>query len=392
MAKRSLNLDKIDQVRNYFDDIKPDLFQIKNHPLAEKEDYVKELYISLLCSISAYDGDVAASETMYIKRIMSGIKLKTEFARLAKQGMEIEKSTIDEFIKHFSENDLGYYFVADALVIAVSDGILADKEIELIAELSELLKITRSEIEFLSGLIAVLIAQNSEELSKYLKDNKSKADLTYLIQGIFPDYVDTSRTIYFTGNVVFDDNLTLMQDEVIFENARVTFKKNVKIVINLNKLVKISKCEFTAENSDSIVNIIELNKIGKIEIRESLFRDVNKRLFLIRNCKDVQIQDNRFSKCGYTYNTEVGEKGGVMNILHSEGTISTNSFENCFIQNLHYSGGFDSEYFCDAYLISFEGSKFNVKRNLEQDCRKYNDKSWQTEKTPFSEVDSEIGY
>lgn len=365
MAKRNLNLENIDKVRKYFDEIKPDLFQIKNHPLADKEDYIKELYISVLCSISAYDDDMAESETLFIKRIMRGVNLKTEFAKLARQGLDIKKQTVDEFIKHFSENDLGYYFIADALVVAVSDGILADKEIELIAELSELLKITRSEIETLSGLIAVLISQNSDDLALYLKNNELKTDLTYLIKGIFPDYVDNSKKIVFTGDVVFDKDITLMQDEVIFDNARITIKKNVKILINLNKSVSIYKCEFTAESSDKIVDIIELNKIGKIEIRESLFHDVNKRLFLIRSCENVQIHDNRFIKCGLSSIHSETIYGGVFEINASKGDIKDNSFEFCFISNEKKKITYYIEIYekANGFIACFTDSKFNFINN-----------------------------
>lgn len=350
MAKEKLNLVSIDKVRKYFEEIKPDLFQVTGHPLTNEEDYVKELYISLLCSIAAFDGDVAESESMYIKRIIKGANLRTEFSKIVKQGLEIKKSTIDEFVKAFSEKDLGYCFVADALVIAVSDGVLADKEVELIAELSEILKVSRTDIEVLSGLIAVLISQNNDGLNKFLKNNKLKTDLAYLIKSIFPDYVDTTNTVYFTGDVVLDKDTTLLQDKVIFENANVVIKKDVYLLINGNKNVFIKGCKFNSQAS----NVIRITNIANVEIEQTRFMCFKNRTLDISNIAKIAINRCAFEECSFAYNTNEKMSGGVIITENTYGNITDCTFRNCSIKNEWYdsSSNFHPRGFCGYFKSS----------------------------------------
>jgi len=124
----------IDKARAYFKEKKPEVFPLTGHPLAKEDIYVKEIYVSILCSIAAYDGEIAESEMIFIKKVINGLELNTKFEQLVKNGLEISNQLVDDFIKAFSGKEYAFNFIADALMLAVSDGKLHDKEIELISE------------------------------------------------------------------------------------------------------------------------------------------------------------------------------------------------------------------------------------------------------------------
>lgn len=185
--KTKINTEKIENIRSYFREIKPILFKIEGHPIANEDTFVKELYISLLCSIAAYDNEIADSEKLYIERIIAVCKLEQNFSTYLKLGLEPKKETIDEFIKAFGKKDLGYCFIADALIIAASDGILADKELDLIAELSEILMLNKKDLEIIAELVGILISQNEDGLTNFIKNRKSMKGLGCLVNSFFPD-------------------------------------------------------------------------------------------------------------------------------------------------------------------------------------------------------------
>lgn len=181
MNKKNANIEKIDEARIYFSEIRIKLFSFNDHPLTKESTYLKEIYIALLCSISAYDGEISKEETELIKKIINGIKLKTEFAQLVKLGVEIEQKTIDDFFKYFSKEPLAFNFLFDALLLSACDGFMHDKEIELISEISEILKILPKDVEFISKLVSSFIAHDRILTKSLLSKVKYSTNFKYLL-------------------------------------------------------------------------------------------------------------------------------------------------------------------------------------------------------------------
>lgn len=171
------------------DKIKPELYPFTGHPLKMEEEYNKNLYISLLFSIAAYDGDIANSESNYIRRIFLGAKAKEDFDNLVKQGVEITHERMNEFIRAFSEKELAKNFIVDAIILACCDGDVKEKELEIIAELSEVLKIKKPHIEQIARLAAVILEQDIDEfvgLKKTLVKTVEIKNFAYYLSDFVP--------------------------------------------------------------------------------------------------------------------------------------------------------------------------------------------------------------
>jgi len=181
MKSKNTNVNKIDDARLYFSEIRVKLFSFNGHPLAQENVYKKEIYIALLCSISAYDGEIAKEETELIKKIVNGINLKTNYSQLVRLGAEIEKKTIDDFFKEFSNKPRAFNFLFDALLLASCDGFIHDKEIELISEISELLRILPKDVEIIAKLVSSFTAGDKTLTKKLVKKVKYASIFKYLL-------------------------------------------------------------------------------------------------------------------------------------------------------------------------------------------------------------------
>lgn len=188
MTKSQINIENIEKTRAYFKEKKNEIYRLAGHPLSKESKYLKELYVTLLCSVAAYDGKLAEGETNYIKRVMNGMELKTDFATVMKMGLEIDHKIIDEFVKFFSGNNHSHCFLADALIVAASDGVLHDKEIELVSEISELLLLTREDVDKISKLISVVFLRDLELISKFYKSTKLRINFDYLVKSFIPNF------------------------------------------------------------------------------------------------------------------------------------------------------------------------------------------------------------
>jgi len=195
MNKKRIDTKEIEEARLHFSEIRVKLFSFNGHPLAKENVYKKEIYIALLCSISAYDGEISEKENELIKKIINGINLKTSYSQLLKLGVEIEPKTIDDFFENFSQKPLAFNFLFDALLLASCDGFIHDKEIELIAEISELLRIFPKDVEFIAKLVSSFTAYNKVLTKSLLSQSKYSNNFKYLLTQLesYPERKKTSK-------------------------------------------------------------------------------------------------------------------------------------------------------------------------------------------------------
>lgn len=360
MKQNKLNIENIEKARKYFQEKKPEIFPIANHPMEKEEEYHQELYISLLCSIAAFDGEVADSETLFIKRIINGIKLKTEFSQLMKKGLDINNQTVDDFVNAFSGKSLAYNFIADALLLAASDGVLHDKELELIAEISEILKITQKEVDIISQFIAILTLQDQEKLSKFSEENKIPFECEYFIKSFSLEMIITKDIEYYTGDIKFEANKAFLKPIVRFENTKIMINDDVKLIINGQKIVEFINCEITG-GSD---NAIQISNVTEVNIINCTFKDFVQRVFMFSSIHKALISDSYFTNCGYFYEGSKSETGGVFLFKNTNSEIINCVFDSCHISN-----------YCDQKPDGFCGSLINsnlvISKIVYSNCATY---------------------
>lgn len=362
MSKNKLNLENIEKARAYFEEKKPDIFPIVDHPIGKEEEYLQELYISLLCSIAAFDDEIANSETLFIKRIINGIKLKTDYAKLIKLGLEINNQTLDDFINAFSGKSLAYNFIADALLLATSDGVLHDKEVELIAEISEILKITKKEIDTLSQFISVLLLQDQEKLSKFLDDIKIPFDCEYFIKSFSLEMIKTKDIDYYTGEMIFKENKAFLKPIVRFENAKISIKKNAVMIFSGAHKVEFVNCEILgAEN-----NAIQISNVAEVNIIECTFKNFKHRVMHFSKIPKILIKDSHFIQCGYYYDNTFSENGGVFVFNNTNSEITNCVFDSCYLENGSYS--LKSETVPKGFVSCYNDSNSILSFNVYKSC------------------------
>lgn len=182
MTEKKIDTKSIENLKVYFNEIKPRLFPFEEHPMGKENLYLKEIYVALLCSISAYDGEISSEETILIKRIINGISLTTSFAQIVKLGIEITPKTVEDFVESFSGKPIAYNFFVDALLLAASEGVIHDKEIELISEIMELLQISPNEAQLIVKLVTSIIENDEKTIKSILSKFKTPSHFNYLLK------------------------------------------------------------------------------------------------------------------------------------------------------------------------------------------------------------------
>ncbi|MBV6512571.1 MAG: TerB family tellurite resistance protein [Ignavibacteriales bacterium] len=364
MAESRIKIDNIDKARAYFKEKKNEVYKLTRHPLTKESEYLKELYVALLCSVAAYDGKLAEGETNYIKRVMLGMELNSEFAKVVKMGLEIDQKMIDEFIKAFSGNDYSHCFLADSLVVAASDGVLHDKEIELVAEISELLLIVKEDVDKISKLISVVFLRKIELINKFLESNKFDLNFDYLIKSFVPNFVNPETFETITGDVLYENDKIFLKKHIRFDNAKISIKDNVALKFEGLETVEFINCEIEGGEN----NPIFVTNTGNVKIQQSKFSNFSTKVMIFDTITSLIVKDSHFENCGYKFYSSwknIHKSGGIFLLTNTTFTMENCVFHECYIRN-HESD--DEQYTPSGFVACIVRSSGTVRGNLYKDC------------------------
>lgn len=330
----SIDISNIDKVRDFFKELKPSIFPLNQHPLKNEEEYAKEIYITLLCSIAQYDNIVSPGENNLIRRIITGIGLEDDIAKYLKRGLEIDNELVSEFVRDFADSYLSYNFILDSLVISGCDGKIDENVIEFIAELAEVLNIDREKVEFISNLALAILEQDSSKYADLMTSTPHKVSMkNYLYytkefaNGLIVDEKDYKH-FYSKTHLKVDSSkgFEFKGCNVVFENIIVDLTENKgKINFRGCEDLKFIDSEFVGGH-----NPIIFSACGYIDIANCKFKDFENHAIEVSNSKSIEIKESKFENCFYYSSNNVDIHGGAIFIKNTENIyIYFSEFNKC---------------------------------------------------------------
>jgi len=240
---------KVEAVRRFFADSKAKNHPIKEHPVSKQEEYVRDLYLEMLCVVSQYQNGNPENAFILVKRIMASCDETQSLQEYIKRSLEITQERIAEFIKQCKDNELCEIFMVDSMLLSCSNGSPNIMQVLFLTEFGDMLGFDKDKMVELSKFALTILKQDSEEYQSLLKQENAYVQVNLL--GYAKEFVSgllifTEKKIYYytkeLSNHPFEKELNLSNvDEVIIENF--TFA-NDTIVINDVKKLQIINCVF----------------------------------------------------------------------------------------------------------------------------------------------------
>ena len=328
---------KVEMVRSFFKKEQPKNHPVKNHPLEKCEEYVKNLYIDMLCVFAMYDNDDTENQNRFIERIIYGVGDTLSIADHIKRAMEITVDKVSEFIKQIQDNDIKDIFFIDALIISCANGSPTKKQTEFLAEFADMFGLTKDNIQFLCEMVICILEQDFDKLRKCLLNYNGiedyvKKSMCYIQPMIDNNVVSTDENIYqyslFKTKEKIIDEKYVGKESVTLENIiidkHIEFNSVEKVTLigcvfseYLNfckvKSVVIDNCEFKLNGrskslyfpSCTILNIknsflenVSLNyAASKTEIEKCVFKNINDGNAVFCNTDRLKVEDCKFYNC-----------------------------------------------------------------------------------------------
>jgi hypothetical protein len=236
------------------------------HPLAECDDYVKNMYLKMLCSIYHYADAPSEAQTLFLRRVITSAKAEYSTEDYARLALEVTPEGLDEFIgKLGSEPDMKYSFVLDALLLTFIDsGNAADGLVSLIAEISDALRIDEDALAYLTKIGRAVLKLSLNEVIDAQPFRPVDALKPFLYYTRLCDSLSNLKSADFDNHEI----------EEYFDGAERLYFRDCRD-ISLTKPIRIKNCKRVIFENCSFekfnTRTVELTKVESAEFNHCLF-------------------------------------------------------------------------------------------------------------------------
>lgn len=334
---------RIEGIRTMMSGMKVEMYAIVNPELAVLDEYTKNLYLKVLCTVVQYENEPSEMQTLYLKRLIAGIGTEEPLEEYMRKALEISDVDIKEFISYMKENQVRYYFALESMVLTAMGQQIQDNY-EYLAELIELCGITKEDLKYLAFVAESILRQDS---GYYDTAKDSINDRTRSLN--FYPYISN----YYAGALIDNDNeqyytapgLGMNTNDIIlpaeYTARKVTFRN---LVINLGEVCKFEGCEtvdfinckITTDDSKTLY----FKAIGNVSFTECEFYDMDNHVACFTAVNNVEIKQCTLRNCGWMCGKN--NYGALFKYYWPLGdtfNFINNKVLNCYIKNTDSYGG-----------------------------------------------------
>lgn len=308
---------KISGIRKLMKDMKANLYAIENPDLVVLDEFNKNLYIKLLCTVVEYENNPSDMQVLYLKRIIKGIGLQEPIENYMRKALEVSDDDIKEFIDFAKKGCIKFYFALESILLAAL-GDSNQPNMEYVAEIIELCGVTKNDLEYLS-LVAKSILQQD---SSYYDDSK-KIITKECMQLNFKPYIENYYVGAITDNeyvICYSSPNKELSNGFVFKNAfsakKVIFKNMIIHVTaewNIKRCenVLFENCEIYGESYSIILEVCE-----SVTFKNCKISGFSARALINKLVNNIKFMNCEFNNCMYRYEDlgHISELGGVIYI------------------------------------------------------------------------------
>ncbi len=348
-------------------------YALVNQELQSAEEYIRQQYMKLLCTIVWYENVPTESQNLYLSRIISGLAIEGDLEEYMRQSLDISQTDLREFLCYIENGGLRYYFVLDGLILA---GMTHVSEVnrEYLAQLIELCGVTKKELRQLCIIAKSVIQQDAVLFDKAKEQHNEKIlclDFSPYIQNYYAGaIIDTDEEKFYSApekeqseGILFQRDFRALR-KVTFHNLKIDM--NCDIFLKNCQQVCFKDCDITGGD-----HRIKLFSCGNVFFENCRFSDFSNRVLLEEENRNVMIRGCSFTDCMFLYSRDSSdwkEEGGVIHTGNSQNN-GVNFIDDCVFKNC--GGRNKKNYYSSAFISD---ARNRVSGSVFYNCWHYNAK------------------
>lgn len=288
---------KIAEMRKAMADMKEDCYAIVNKDFQRLDEFKQNLYLKVLCTLIQYENEPSAMQLLFFARLLKGAEKKEPVEDYMRQALDLSADNIREFVKFIREDICRYYFALEAIMLVTMEKSSRGRY-EYLAELLELIGITKPEVDYLSSVAKSVLMQDTSflnkahlELSPKLSEAiKKVSSLPYHYEGVCIE--DNDEILSISAQSIINYNI----ENNILKNKKKIILKNLNVYLTCNldfegcEEVILQDCVF--KSKDFTMNFAKINSLN---ISNCVFQDfIMQPFYAVDN---IKICYNTFERC-----------------------------------------------------------------------------------------------
>lgn len=288
----------IEGIRRMMSDLRNEKYAIVNPDLVSLDEYMKILYLKVLCTVVQLGDEPTEMQVLFLKRIVAGIGVEDPAEEYMRRALEISDTDMQEFLTGMKENRAKYYFALDGLIL-VSIGTENQECYQYLAEIIELLDICKDDLKYVCLAASSVLQQQSsfyDEAKELTNERIREVDYTPYIQNFYAGAIkDSMELVYYSApDKKYSESITFRtsytEKRVVFENLDIDINERWEFN-NCNEVIFMD-CKFAGGDFS-----IEVKGCKKVFIDRCRFENFNAPVFKQERNVEVTIENCEFEKC-----------------------------------------------------------------------------------------------
>ena len=328
----------IEGIRKMLADKKGEKYAISNQDIMVLDEYIKNLYLKVLCTLVQYENNPTDMQILFLKYIVNGMGVDAPVEEYMRKALEISETDMQEFLSIMAENKVKYYFVLEGILL-VSLGNPERENYVYSSEIIELINVNKDDLEYVSLVAKSVLWQQSsfyDEAKNRINERVQSIDFTSYIKNYYAGaIVDTDTEKHYSAP---DKKLSeSMVYPTVFKERKVVFEN---VVLNIGERWVFEGCEEVIFRNCLILGKefpFSFKSIGTLVIEKCKINDFTNRFGHTESVDNLTINNSEFIACGYTGSGGI-IGGGIFSANGSafnEINIKNSQFLNCYVADTH---------------------------------------------------------
>lgn len=364
-------------------EIAAEKYALINQNLQSQDEYIRLLYIKLLCTTVQYENVPTESQELYLKRVVGGLEIEGSLEEHMRKSLDISETDLREFLSYMKDSSIRFYFVLDGLILSGMCSV-SEENREYLAQLIEVCNVTKKELQQLCMIAKSVIQQDPalfDEAKKSENENIVYLDFTPYVQNYYTGaIIDTDEEKYYYApekeraeGITFPERFHALR-KVRFNNLKINL--NANIVLESCEEVCFKECDISGGKFN-----IKLLSCGNISFENCRFSDFSNRVLIEEQNGSVTIRNCSFTDCVFIYsrNESDWKRWGCVIYTEDSAENGINNIINCIFKNC--GGRNRNNYYSSAFVSN---ARSNVSCSTFYSCWHYRKWGRGLEKDPES--------
>lgn len=171
------------------------LQQTNHHALTKCTNYVKDLYVTMLCFVLQHESEMTNLQIKRLQELMEAFKHQDVVLRFQKRGLEVSAEFLVEVEQNFSQEGISYTFLLDAFVLSTESGHIQEEKLQLLTDLLEVLHLTQEEYQFLLSFSKMISSGKTTEYQTICAHKPSSIQARMFLQYFSPNELEALNEV-----------------------------------------------------------------------------------------------------------------------------------------------------------------------------------------------------